>query len=585
MRMSQHFGETLRKPPAEADSPGYELLLRAGYIRPLAPGLFSYLPLGLRSLRKIEEILREELDGIGGQEIAMPVVQPAALWAESGRLDPAPRETAKLHEQEGRRWVIGPSHEQVAVDLVRSNVKSYRQLPVILYQIQTTFRDEARARGGLLRAREFTLLASYSFDRDHAGLEISHRRHREAFLRAFEHVGLRDVLAARGDSAAGESVSEELMLLLPTGDDRVARCRGCGYAANWRITRFAKPVPTGERPAALEKVATPGTESIASLAEYLGVPTTRTAKVVFFKATVPESKGVPQAADGSGEREVVVMALVRGDMEVSEAKLRAAVAARSLRPAEAAAIRAVGAEPGYASPIGLASAALIVVADDVVARTANLISGANEQGYHYRNVNHGRDYRADVVADIAAVAPDAPCEECGSPLTVEPCLEVGSLHRFEESYTARLGATYQAEDGSVRAVSMGSFGVGVGRILGCIAETHRDESGLRLPSSVAPFDIHLVQVQMKDETQSEVASGLHDQLTEAGWEVLWDDRDERPGSKFADAELVGCPVRVTVGKRAGEDVVEVQARSGGDSQDIAVAECATLIQRLWEVAG
>lgn len=575
MRMSQKFGETLREPPAEVDTPGYALLLRAGYVRPLAPGLFSYLPLGLRSLNKIEAILREELGGVGGQEIAMPVIQPAALWIESGRLEHSGEELVQFSDRAGRSWVIGPSHEDVAVELVRSNVKSYRQLPIVLYQIVGTYRDETRPRAGLIRAREFTLLASYSFDRDEEARTVAHRAHRAAFLRALERVGLAGVMAVTGEPGVDETVCEELMLPLPVGDDGMALCRDCGYAANHRIARFATPEPAVEPPRALERVATPGTETIAALAAYLDVPTERTAKVVLFEA------GVPEAPGHSETRDAVVMALVRGDMEVSEAKLRAASGARYLRPADAATIRSTGAEPGYASPIGLTAERLIVVVDDLAARSPNLISGANAAGYHYRNVNFDRDYRADLVADIAAVPPGAACPECGSPLVLEPCIEVGSLHRFAEEYTARIGANFQDEDGSVRTPAMGSYGLGVGRILACIAETHRDDRGLRLPSSVAPFDLHLVAITGGASELSAQADAFYSRFREAGIDVLYDDRDASPGVKFNDADLIGIPLRATLGARSIEaGGVELKRRASSDKQVVPLEVAIELIGRL-----
>jgi prolyl-tRNA synthetase len=574
MRMSQTFGETLREPPAEADTPGYALLLRAGYVRPLASGLFSYLPLGLRSLHKIGAILREELDGVGGQEIAMPLIQPAALWTESGRLEHSGEELVRFRDRAGRSWVMGPSHEEVAVDLVRSNVKSYRQLPIVLYQIAKTYRDEIRPRAGLIRAREFTLLASYSFDRDEEGRAIARRAHRAAFLRVLERVGLSGVVAASGEPGADETVCEELMLPLPVGDDGVALCRDCGYAANRRIARFAKPEPAVEPARALEKVATPETETIAALAAYLNVPTERTAKVVLFEADVPEAPGHTETHDA------VVMALVRGDMEVSEAKLRAVSGARYLGPADEATIRSTGAEPGYASPVGLAAEPLIVVVDDLAARSANLISGANEAGYHYRNANFARDYRADRVADIAAVFPGAACPECGSPLVVEPCIEVGSLHGFREEYTARLGATFQGEDGNARTPAVGSYGVGLGRILGCIAETHRDDAGLRLPPGVAPFDLHLVAVTGGDAELTAQADAVYSRAGEVGIDVLYDDRDATPGVKFNDADLIGIPIRATLGARSMQaGGLELKRRASSEKQVVPLPDAIEMIER------
>ncbi len=576
MRMSRLFGVTLRKPPAEADTPGHGYLLRAGYIRAVAPGIFSYPPLGLRSLRKIEAVLREELNSLGGQEIAMSFVQPQAIWERSGRLSQAGDELVRCHDRGGRELVIGATHEEVAAELARANVRSYRDLPVVLFQIRPAFRDEARPHSGLLRAREFTLLASYSFDRDAAGLAERYADHRAALQRIFARLGLEDVRTVVGEGGGGEANGEELVLLTDTGDDRVAICGSCGYAANQRAARIAKTQPVAEPPLPLEEVATPGTDTIASLAEFLGVSEQRTAKVVFFEATLPAASGPEQRT-----RDIVLMALVRGDMDVNEAKLSRAVGARALRPAEAAAIRGVGAEPGYASPIGLESEHLIVVADDLVAATPNLVSGANREGYHYRNVNYGRDCEADVVTDIAAAVAGAPCPECEACLDVETCLELGSLHRFEPSFTSDLEATYQDEDGAVRPLAMGSYGIGVERLLGCVAETHHDDRGLRLPPAVAPFHVYLAAITGGDPSLASRAEAVYSALRDAGVEVLYDDRDASPGVKFNDADLIGIPVRATLGSRSLEaGGLELKRRDEDEKRIVAIDDAAQKILEL-----
>lgn len=535
MRMSHQFGQTLRKAPAVAESPGHGLLLRAGYVRPLAPGLLSYLPLGLRSLRKIEAILREELEGIGGQELVMPLIQPARLGQRSGLPHGTGAETARFSDRSGKELLIGGSHEEVAAELARSEVTSYRQLPALFYQIRPVFRDESRPRAGLQRAREFDLFDAYSFDRDRAGLERQYESHKAAFQRVFERLGLGDIVIAH--SEFGAEWEDEFLFLTETGDDAAALCEGCGYTAAQRTARFKKPEPVVEPPAALEKVATPGTDTIESLAAFLGIPRERTAKVVFF------------AEPG---REVVVMALVRGDMEVSEKKLARAIGTSTLRPAEAAAIRAVGAEPGYASPVGLDAADLVVVVDDLVASSANLVSGANQTGFHLRNVNYERDYRADQVTDIAAVFPGAPCPECGAPLRLAPCLEVASLHAFGTTLAEPLGLTYQEQDGRVRPPFTGSYGIGVGRLLAVLAETHYDERGLRLPVVVAPYAVHLVALAGGEAAIVAQADELYARLREADIEVLYDDREASGGVKFNDADLIGCPIRLTLGQRSLE---------------------------------
>ncbi|MHC4236538.1 MAG: proline--tRNA ligase, partial [Planctomycetota bacterium] len=429
---------------------------------------------------------------------------------------------------------------------------------------------------GLLRAREFTLLASYSFDRDAAGLAERYADHRAALQRIFARLGLEDVRTVVGEEGGGEANGEELVLLTDTGDDSVAICGSCGYAANQRAARIGKTQPVAEPPLPLEEEATPGTDTIASLAQFLGVPEERTAKVVFFEATLPEATGPERQS-----RDVVLMALVRGDMDVNEAKLSRAVGACALRPAEAAAIRGVGAEPGYASPIGLESEHLIVVADDLVAATPNLVSGANREGYHYRNVNYGRDYEADVVTDIAAAVAGAPCPECEARLDVETCLELGSLHRFEPSFTSDLEATYQDEDGAVRPLAMGSYGIGVERLLGCVAETHHDDRGLRLPPAVAPFHVYLAAITGGDPSLASRAEAVYSALRDAGVEVLYDDRDASPGVKFNDADLIGIPVRATLGSRSLEaGGLELKRRDEDEKRIVAIDDAAQKILEL-----
>jgi len=555
--MSRLFGETLRATPAEAESPGHGLLLRAGYIRGAAPGVFSYLPLGLRAAAKIEAIVRQELESVGAQPVAMPLVQPARLRLTAGRVDG--EEQVCFSDRAGRGLLLGMSHEGLAAELARSEISSYRQLPVILYQIRPVFRDELRPTAGLLRAREFDLMDCYSFDRDRAGLEERCAGIRAAIERILRRVELVECLAA--SSARADAIDDEIYLLSDVGDDRLAICDGCGYVANLRTARFAKPEPDEEAAEPLEKVATPGTDTIAALAEYLGVSTERTAKVVFFSAALPAE------AKEAGEREVVVMALVRGDMEVSEGKLADALAARRMMPADGTAIRAVGAVPGFASPVGLESDELIVVADDLITGSANLVSGANEEGYHLRNVNFQRDYSADIVTDIAAAFPGAPCTKCGAALRVAAGVEIASLHRFNPAYGESLGITFQDRDGTQRSPAIGSYGIGIGRLLACIAETHRDERGLRLPVEVAPYQVQLVVLSGGDDEIARQGDDLYASLRDAGIEVLYDDRAVSGGVKFNDADLIGLPLRLTLGRRSLQDGgIELKRRDREDRQ-------------------
>jgi len=537
MRMSKRFGETLRKAPADAQTIGHGLLVRAGYIRQVAPGLFSYLPLGVRALRRIRAVIRAEIEGMGGEEVAMPLVQPAKLLLKSGRWVQAGDELVRFSDRGDRKMALGTSHEETAAELARSEIHSYRQLPTLLYQFGTTFRDEERPHGGTLRAREFTLMDSYSFDRDGAGQDEQYQQHYRAFEQVFRRVGLDEVIAVLSSpSTAGEEIEHEFMFMNDVGDDAVVLCDSCGYSANQRVAGFTKPDPPAEEPLPLEKLATPGTDTIESLADFLDVTTDRTAKVVFF------SKG--------DDRESVIMALVRGDMEVSEAKLAAAVGTSGLAPAEPQAIRDTDAAPGYASPVGLDSEKLIVVVDPLVAASPNLVSGANEEGFHFSNVNFKRDYQADMVMDIAAAFDGAPCPACQSPLRTAPAIEVGSLHRFGPDYGNSLGATYRDENDGERPIIMGSYGIGIDRLLACIAERHHDDNGLRLPITVAPYQVYLVAITGGDTEIAAKADALYEWMMTLGLDVLYDDRNASPGVKLNDADLLGIPVRVTLGERS-----------------------------------
>lgn len=539
MRMSRLFGETLRQSPADVESQSHGLLLRAGYIRQTATGIFSYLPLGLRALRKIESILRQEMEAIGAQEIELPVIHPAKLFEASGGLERGGEEMAR---------------SRVAAGLATGEIASYRQLPALLFHIQVHFRDEARPRAGLIRAREFTAMDSFSFDRDRSGLSTQHVKHIEAFSRIFRRAGLHDVILTSPDGSAEER-EHKFLYLSETGDGAAVLCESCGYVASQPLARFTRPVPPTEDILLLEKVATPGADTIESLAKFLGVGSDRTAKVVFF--SIPD-------------RDVLVMALVRGDMEVSEAKLRRAAGAAWLGPTEASSISAAGAVAGYASPIGLEAEQLLVVVDYLVATTPNLISGANQEGFHYRNVNFGRDFAADVIGDIAQASGGAHCPDCTAPLDVATAVEVGSLHGFGPGFAEALGATYQDEDGSVRPIVMGSYGIGVGRLLACLAEEHHDEHGLRLPASVAPYQIYLIALG-GDANIGEHADDLYRDLRRAELEVLYDDRDVSGGVKFNDADLIGIPLRITIGKRSLEGGgVEFKRRDEEGKRIVAV---------------
>jgi prolyl-tRNA synthetase len=550
MMMSRLFGATLREAPAGSEAASHALLVRAGFIRQLARGLFSCLPLARRALDRIEAIIREEIEAIGGQEITLPVANPADPWKTSGRWYSTGAELLRFRDRRDRDMALAMTHEEVVTELCRTEIRSYRQLPKLIYQIQTKFRDDPRPRAGLIRVREFTMKDSYSLDADEEGLERQYQAHRNAYTRIFTRCGL-PVLEVGADSGMmGGTAAHEFIYLTPVGEDSIVSCPSCGYAANRQVAAFKKVTdPAGTRggsqgsdaaPAALRRVATPGCTTIDELASFLDVPPSATAKAVMMIAG-------REGAVGTAEQ--FVFAVVRGDMEVNETKLAKAARADWLRPATDEEIRAAGAVPGYASPIGLDPSALVVV-DDVVPLSANLVAGANEPGFHLLNTNVPRDYTPGVIADIAAASQGHACERCGSPLSVARGVEVGNIFKLGTRYSSAFNAVFLDADGVARPIVMGSYGIGVGRLLACIAEEHHDERGLALPAAVAPFLVHLVCLGTPGSPAEEAARQVYREMREAGIDVLFDDRAESPGVKFADADLIGAPLRLTASAKS-----------------------------------
>ena len=549
MRLSQLFFASLRDDPAEADMASHRLLVRAGYVRQLGAGIYSLLPLGFRVQQRIEQVIREEIDAIGGQEMEMPVVHPADLWRRSGRYAKIGPEMARFKDRGERDMVLAMTHEEVVAQLVGEIVNSYRQLPIIVYHFQTKFRDEPRARGGLVRVREFVMKDSYSVDADAAGLDHSYDLHHAAYERIFERLGLRVVAVGSDVGIMGGSGAHEFMVINPHGEDTLVLCDACGYAANQQVARVAVPPPDAEEPMPAEEVDTPGTETIAALAAFLEIPTSRTAKAAFF-------------VTGDGR---LVTAVVRGDFEVNETKLGNAVkAVGGMRPATAEEIRAAGMEPGYGSPVGARDT--VVVVDDLATASPNLVAGANRPGTHLRNVNAGRDYAPDVTIDIASVRDGDPCPDCGASVRLAQGIEVGNIFKLGTDFTEALDATFLTEEGERRHPFMGSYGIGLGRAMACVVEDHHDDKGIAWPIEIAPYRVHLVAIGgKKDPAAGEAAEALYARLTDAGVSVLYDDRDESPGVKFTDAELLGMPTIVTVSPRAlAAGGVEVTDRASGE---------------------
>jgi prolyl-tRNA synthetase len=560
MRMAHLFGRTLREAPADVEIPSHALMVRAGMIRPLGAGIYSLLPLGYRVIRKVEQIIREEMDAIGGQEMLMPFVHPGDLWRRSGRFDAIGPEMARFKDRGDRDMVLAMTHEEVVSDLTAGEINSYRQLPQVIYHLQSKFRDEPRARGGLIRVREFTMKDSYSLDIDESGLDESYRQHAIAYNRIFTRIGLDFIMVGADVGMMGGSASDEFMGFSPNGEDIILICPNGDYAANREVATFRREAASAEALLPMEEVETPDTPTIQSLADFLGIPVSGTAKAVFYKG-------------GSGR---FIFAVVRGDHDVNETKLRNATGESDLVAAIAEEIRAIGAEPGYGSPVGIHDASVVV--DESVRDTPNLVAGANRPGYHLRNVNLGRDYSADLVADIVATAEGAPCPMCGTPMRAERAIEVGNIFKLGTRYSEAMGATYLDPDGKAKPVVMGSYGIGVGRAAATAVEQHHDERGIRWPVSIAPFHVSLLSLGREEQVVM-ATDALYAELTDAGIEVLYDDRNDRPGVKFNDADLIGNPIRLSVSKRTLEnDQAELRLRGESVSTFVPLNEVAATVR-------
>ncbi len=572
MRLQELFGRTLREAPGEAEMASHRLALRAGLVRPLTAGIYSWLPLGWRVMRRVAAILREEMEAIGGQEMLMPVVHPAEVWQRTGRWEGGfDGELLKLQNRDGRSFALAATHEEVVASLAASEVESYRDLPRLVYHIQTKYRDTPRPRGGLIRLREFTMKDAYSLDRDFPALDAAYERVCGAYQRIFARVGLSVVTLEADVGAMGGTGGQEFSLIHPQGEDRMVQCDRCGYAANAAVARFLPPEGVKGEAQPVRKVATPDCETIQAVADYLGVPTSQTLKAVFYVRD---------------EREFVFVA-IRGDLEVNEVKLGGALGGGALRAASEDEIRAVGAVPGYASPRGLRvrtagqAEGVTVVVDQSVEGGANFVAGANEEGHHLTGVNFPRDFSATLVADIAQAFDGATCGRCGEGrLHAQQAIELGHCFKLGTPYSEGVGAAYLDAQGRMQPIVMGSYGIGLERLVAAIIEVHHDEHGIVWPRSVAPFDVHIVTLG-KEAAYHQQGAKLHDALRRAGLEVLLDDREEGAGVKFADADLIGVPLRLTVSKRALErGAVEGKWRHSDERFDVPLEEAVAEVVRL-----
>jgi prolyl-tRNA synthetase len=559
MLWSKLFIPTLREVPAEAEVASHRLLLRAGYIRQLAAGLYSYLGLAQRSLNKIQKIVREEMDAIGAQEFLLPALNPAEVWQESGRWDAMGDNMFRLKDRFGRDLCLGMTHEEVMTHIARGELRSYKQLPQIWYQIQNKFRDEPRPKSGLLRVRQFLMKDSYSFDIDAEGLDLSFRLHHEAYLKIFARCGLAVIPVEAHSGAMGGSQSREFMVPSDAGEDFVAVCPLCHYAANLEKAMARATPPTVEDPdmtAIPEAFHTPGRKTIAEVAEFTGLPATS------------QMKSLVMVADGR-----TVLALVRGDHHLSETKFAESVGAREVRPATYGEIvEAFGAQPGSLGPVGVSG--IHIVADHALEGRRNMIAGANRDDYHLRNVTPGLHFQP-TFADIRQVATGDPCAICGGQLEVKKTIEIGHIFKLGYKYSESMGLRVQSAAGEEVTPIMGSYGIGIERILCCAIEQSHDENGMCLPPSIAPYTVVITPINNADAALKEAAERIETECIAAGIDVLYDDRDDRPGVKFKDADLIGVPFRITIGgKKLALGLVEIYERKTRLSRDVPVAEAA-----------
>jgi prolyl-tRNA synthetase len=563
MRASRLFFPTLKEDPAEAEAVSHKLMIRAGLVRQLAAGLYIYLPLGLRVVNKINRIIREEMDAIGAQELSMPVLQPAEIWQQSGRYEAIGEEMFRLKDRGGREMVLGMTHEEIVTWLAAREIRSYRDLPQVWYQLQTKLRDEARPKSGILRTREFVMKDSYSFDVDEAALEENYYLHTRAYKRIFQRAGIDFYMVESDPGMMGGATAHEFMAPSSAGEDEVALCPACGYAANVELAHSMPSQPA--RPAAgLEEVETPDARSIDEVSRFLDI----TPDLLIKSLLVIADEGP-------------VLAMVRGDHELQESKLRRLIGEH--RPAQAEEIgRITGAEAGFIGPLGLDD--IRMIADESL-HGGVFAAGANKTGYHVRGIVPGTDFEAGF-ADIRRVREGEKCPHCDASLKIERVIEIGNIFKLGTKYSKPLGATYLDEDGKEQPIVMGSYGIGPARVAAAAVEQLADGKGIVWPLAIAPFAVHLALVQPADSQQKAVAEKLYAELMSRGVEVLLDDRSVSPGVKFAEAELLGCPLRVTVGKRTlAENAVEVQIRRGREQLSVQLPGAAGAIADLLDEIG
>ena len=571
MRYSQILLPTLKENSADAEVISHRLMLRAGFIRKLTSGVYSYLPLGLAAIRKVEQIVREEMNRAGAQELALPIVQPADLWKETGRYEKYGPELLRFKDRHDRESCLGPTHEEVITDLVRREIHSYRKLPLNLYQIQTKFRDEIRPRFGLMRGREFLMKDAYSFDVSDAMAEIAYGKMFAAYKRIFTRCGLAFRAVEADSGTIGGSFSHEFMVLAKTGEDTIVVCRSCDYAANLEKAAIRLPAedPSVVELLPMQKKETPGKRKVDAVCEFLHIAATDLVKTLVY------------LADGQP-----VAVLVRGDREVQEVKLKNLLGASDVELADDKQVfDATGVPTGYLGPVGIS---IRVVADQEITRMQNFVVGANEKNHHLIQVNMGRDFTVEAVADLRKVTTDDPCPCCGGPLALTEGIEVGHIFKLGTKYSESMKAFFQDSDGQEKPFVMGCYGIGITRVVAAAIEQNHDQNGIIFPVPLAPFKAIILNLDCKDEAITKAAEDSYQRLLGLGVETLLDDRDERPGSKFKDADLLGIPFRIMIGKRFSKDgMVEIRRRRDGFTEEVDFQALPDVLQEriAGEIAG
>lgn len=531
MLLSKYFFKTFKEIPGDAELKSHQLLIKGGYIKQVGTGIFSYFPIAYRSLKKIEAIIREEMDGIDGYEVNLPVAMPASLWSETGRYEAIGSEMVRFNDRAGRKMVLGMTHEEAVTDLARYVINSYKQLPVMLYQIQTKFRDEPRSRGGLIRVREFVMKDAYSFHDSLKELDTYYEKVHAAYHRIYKRCGLPVISVASDVGMMGGTGAHEFMAITESGEDTLIVCSSCSYRANREVAK-ARRIYKREPLRQMEEVPTPGMKTIEDVAAFLGVKTEDTLKAVMY--TVDKK---------------LVLCVIRGDLEINEIKLKNHLGVKELVFAEENEIISAGMVPGFASPVGIKNVRIIV--DESAAESSNLVAGGNKKDVHVKNVNFGRDYTSDEVVDISTVMEGEACSECGKPLQVTRGIEVGNIFKLGTKYSKAMKATFLDENGKAGDMIMGCYGIGVGRLFASVVETQKEDNRIVWPISIAPFEVELIGLALdKNDEVKKAAFEVYNSLKDAGFEVILDDRKFSPGFKFKDADLIGAPLRVTIGDRS-----------------------------------